>query len=306
MSNSIQAAVSAKPESRQKQIYRSNVRQLLSHPDSNLKPLVLVEGPYDVKFYKECLGSSDWRFKDLGGCPHVEEFLNDFVPNYGVKVCGIIDSDFMRLDHDIEIFRPDLKAPNLFVTDHHDWENWVITEPNVKAFWELRVNTTKYTYSPTLLDDVKAGIENLAWLWWYHCREVHRATVAGEVNHSGLNISGCKTEHLWGKDLKEVYDYLLSLPLPAVDTITLSLTDFKNFVLANKDVTDPKQLYRGHDLCDAIQYRIKQLAKPNPQLKKNDFANYLIEFGDKTEFHSSQLKSDLTSFLTQFQTSVRP
>lgn len=260
---------------------------------------MLVEGDDDVNFYKKCLTDEAWRFKSVSGCEVVIEFLNEFVPHYSLRICGVIDSDFRRLNHPTIPFNPPSLAPNLYVTDLHDWENWMVCDREIERFWNSRMDWAKYTMPPDILTLTKSGIRNLSMLKWYHSRRKWEAEANGEEKKEGYSFRKCKMDHCFGKSLGECYARMKSTQKNNDCKLSLEEADLEAFCAANLS-PDESQLYVGHDLCNGIAHIMKKHGNPIPQITDKCFPNFLIEHGSKDRFEHSSLNAALTLFHAAF------
>lgn len=297
--NSIQAASASRGPQKQKEIDRNAVRQALNSPLAQVRPLMLMEGDDDVNFYKKCLTDEAWRFKSVSGCDVVIEFLNEFVPYYGLRICGVIDSDFRRLNHPTIPFNPAALAPNLYVTDLHDWENWMVCDREIERFWNSRMDRAKYTMPPDILTRTKSGIRNLSILKWYHSRRKWEAEANSEEKKEGYSFRKCKMEHCFEKSLEECRARMKSTQKNDDFKLALEEGGLAAFAAANP-APDENQLYVGHDLCDGVVFIMKKHGTPKPQITDKCFPAFLIEHGSKDRFFHSSLNSDLTLFHDSF------
>ncbi len=295
--NSIQHALAQGGEEKQKERDRSEVRSLLNHPKAENFPLLLVEGSSDIRIYKKLLEDTDFRFKYVGGCEIVIEFINYFYPNYHDKVAGIIDSDFRRLNTDLIPFEPDALAPNLFVTDLHDWENMTLTDSSLKLFWNQRRNRSTLDYPNNLLDRVKNGLESLSYMKWAHSRLCYyNSTLPSEERKEGWNFEKCTMENCFDKPIRVCLEVLKNTQ-QNIDNKFEFCEEVITSLKTLHPAPDSKQFYVGHDLCKGIAFVIKRdYFNPKPQISKNCVPNHLIENYSLDDFHQTDLYNRLRDF----------
>ena len=297
--NSILAVSELQGPVRRKETFKAAIRQQLNHEQSKERPLLILEGDDDILFYSKCLGPEYWRFACAGGCESVIDFLNEFVPRYGNILCGVIDSDFRRINNDIEPFDPTQLARNLFVTDLHDWENWMVSDMEIERYWNSNMQPANYDKLHEILPTAKRGIKYLSYVKWYHSRRKIEVKRDGSERKGGYNFAHCKMENCFNKDVKDCISILLSTQKTLDDKFDISIEDLENFV-TSFNCPDEKQLFVGHDLCDSVVFYMKQIGRPIRQIKKREFSNFLIDYGSKDIFLHSRLNSDLSGFLDAF------
>lgn len=288
--NSIQASLTSATPQKQKDIDRAKVQSLLRHPDSLIRPLILVEGADDIPFYKRVLGVTDWRFTYVRGCSIVIEFLTHFNPSHSSHLCGIIDADFMRLNTDITPF-PDATWPdNLFVTDAHDWESMVINQSSINAAWAHIIGPTA-PCPEDLSTRIKEGIRNLTYIKWYHSRV--------KEGQNGLDFGKSSMEAHYGRSISDSLNYIYSHQ-GSDDKIAITPEEVESFKSSHL-TTEESNFFVGHDLCNSIAHTLRCSHSPTPQIGRKDIPVFMRDNYDPAAFLNTDLFHYLKDFLTSFQ-----
>ena len=249
----------------------SEVIQVLNHPQTGSRILVLVEGVDDEAFYNLYLDTGKVYVYALNGCEYFIEILTALNPLYINRFLIIKDADFDHINHTT------YTHSNLFLTDHHDYEMMMVTPDRVKEVGK--------DYG---LDDLNAAaiyerivnnISDFSFIKWYNSKR--------DEGVPGMNFKSSKALHHYGKTIEESLNLLSPTQNPAV---VLDKDAIESFKLANIQA-DRRQLINGHDFCELIPKVIKDTRMQN--IKNKDIPAKLISHYSKADFWATHLSSSL-------------
>lgn len=270
----------------------SQVSLILRSPLHKGKYVVLVEGEYDKRFYQKFFNPSLAVFLPQNTCNKVRRtasWANGYMGGkYKLRMMGIVDSDFLSLDGIPE------DEVNLFRTDWHDHEAWVITKPG-----SLQTVCNGYLTPPypaaSLLQEAYKGIENLSFIKWRHF-QLKRADYSNPkpLQKQGLDFGDSPMNLYFGKSIADSLSNLHQSQDNLSGRLTLDESDVTNFKQANA-ATDPRMLHVGHDVLHAIDYRIKQIKIQN--IKDKAIYKKLCDLYTPADFQSTGLHAAIRQYM---------
>lgn len=228
----------------------SIARQEIDSPDVGDRLFWIVEGVDDESFFQQFFNDSDVRFYYPKGCEKVRRLIEELDAFYPDKLYAIVDSDFNELNGIAE------SRDNIFRTDWHDHEMWLIYRPGSleMVYQSFSVNPDDYEYSAILPEAVE-GIRNLSYIKWYHDKVKREAHDTGCENAEGLNFGKSPMVHHFGKKVGESLAYIYSRQRDVERKIVITEADVAAFMSQNSGI-DPRHLNVGHDLINALTHLI--------------------------------------------------
>lgn len=251
-------------------------RLTLNSNKSKGKMLIAVEGPDDKDFYDPFFDSSGSLLFVTEGCENLSRVLSEYNPKYHDRIIAIKDADFDHLNGTKKAF------DNLFVTDFHDYEMFIINHDSIKeiaADFNIPDPENERLHMRTLMK-----IENYSYLKWLNSKRL--------PDDKGVNFKDSKVDKHLGKSIEECVDILNLVPANADSQIDTAIAlQFKK----NNPAPYWKQLYNGHDYCLALSCLIRKIKPQN--IKKNSIPKKLRKFYSLSDFSMTLLYRDIFEYL---------
>lgn len=218
---------------------RTQVQEVKMILASLKKVLVIVEGKDDQKLYRKFFDSNATLFFPANGCYHFEEILKANSKSKD-KFIIIKDSDFEG------ILGNKFVAPNLFRTEGHDAEMMTITDNFWDSFKDEFLNGEDGKLAE--IRSVDKAIENLSFCKLYNVDK----DLSLEFLPTGKFYDGKVPVDL-NKCISSVNSHSSNKTKKKLDVEVL-----KKYKEKHSDI-DYKDLTNGHDMCDAIIYKYKEM-----------------------------------------------
>lgn len=211
------------------------------------KVLVIVEGKDDQKLYRKVFDSNATLFFTATGCYHFEEIIKANSKSQD-KFIIIKDSDFEG------VLGNKFDAPNLFRTDGHDAEMMTISD----SFWDSFKDEFLNGEDKKLAEvkSVDKAIENLSFCKLYNVDK----NLSLEFLPTGKFYDGKAPVDL-SKCISTVNSHSSNRAKKKLDVEVLKNYKKKYFDIDYKDLTN------GHDMCDAIIYKYKEMMNKSFKLQ---------------------------------------
>ncbi len=264
---------------------KSKVKELsmLLNNDINKKKCALiVEGPDDKKFYSIFTNSTSVVVYPAGGCPYLLEILNIIDNNQELrtKVLAIKDADFDYLEERTYDY------DNLFMTDEHDWETMTMTDDSEKKIAIEFLDKE----SNGLFVQVMSDLSNYSYIRYYNDCAVR------ERNENGILFEGLKIKSFYdgscAVDLRKVLDILKSHGNNDKLDVFPNVSTIKAFKYKHQ-VSNLRQLSRGHDVVDALGYHINSLAGKKINVNRDIISKMLRAGFSNHDFVATKLYKDI-------------
>lgn len=201
----------------------------------------------------------------IEGCEYIRvaatELNNAFGGFYKNRMIGILDSDFFELDSIPET------EPNLFRTDWHDHETWlIIKEGNISCILDTYLGNGYIAND--FLNTVYDGLDNLSFIKWYHTR-LKRTEQSKPLlqRKEGWNFGKSSMHDYFGKSIDEILDILKSRQDNIGKKIDLRALEIGMFKSEHSNA-EKLHLHVGKDVINAIEFSIRKIKPRNIKQKE--------------------------------------
>lgn len=250
----------------------------VSHPNSQGRVFVLLEGESDIQLFRKLFNSDHCKVENIpGGNSKVEDAVLDILPIYPL-IIGIRDADFIRLNNIT------YSKTNMFLTDYHDIEMTLVAELSVfsailSEFTDIEINRHE-----TIREEIMRLIEPISLIKWLNDTEKLEISFKKPSFQDLLNFSN------WQIDFNEYFTRLISKSPNA------TITDFSTIVnkLQTLKTRQPNmlQLCNGHDFMKAIAAFLRE--KSNKKFVNEEYIASIFRIKySKDDFYKTDLYSSI-------------
>lgn len=233
------------------------------------KILIIVEGVFD-KVYGFLFNNEKVFIKPNNTCGGLKNFLDELNKEYKDFLIIIKDADF---DHLNKVSYEQYN--NLFLTDTHDIETMMLSDPNIEQRLSEKFLSRK---EEGFIQECMEQLEFLSYLKWYnvknHLKLIVKQIKIGNVydGYHPVSLDDCR---------KELYknDKNFKLCPDIIDKV-------QAFIALNK--TDDKwNLTNGHDLCKALNIYFNKHGNTKESVSDYLSHGYAMADFEKTKLYSS-------------------
>jgi len=230
----------------------NELRLDMSHPNSNGKIFILLEGDTDIRLFRKFFNLQNCKVEKIpGGNPKVESAVAELLTIYEL-IIGIRDADFIHLR------TIPYSKPNIFLTDFHDMEMSLVSENHTFSTIVFEFTDSPVEQHNSIRENIIKSIEQISFLKWLN-----------EIEN--LDIVFDKTGFLdlisftnFSMNFEQYFNRLMSKSPIA------KITDFNTIVAKIEDLKTKNpniyQLCNGHDFIKAFT----QYLKLNGKLKSSN------------------------------------
>lgn len=237
------------------------------------KIILLVEGKYDMEFYRKFVVGSNVLVFYTYGCERMNA-LAEILRNEEFEYLAIQDSDFANLG------TPNSGMVNMFFTDAHDYE---MTSISNRAIWGKFDSALELTTHGISEQDIYDEIETLS--FYRYCSRVNDFYNDFKI----VSERVCSEETM---DYQFVHDHIGNSH-PRFREVVQGF--FNGFVIANQHVKNaPYDFHNGHDVLNRIVYKINHTDDhPCEGYDEVDLQEILAECTTLAEFKNTTLYQDI-------------
>lgn len=226
--------------------YQDKLNELrldISHPNNVGISFVLLEGESDIRLFRKLFDLDNCKVETVpGGKFKLEECVGELVNVYPL-IIGIRDADFIHLEDQTYSKR------NLFLTDYHDMEMYLISEDEV--FSALIFEYTSHTRDKhqEVRNNIMKSIEQIGLLKWLSDKEnleyKFEAGFQDLISFTNLEI-----------DLTQYFSRVLSKS-PDAKLLDISIV-LEKLNAIKRTNPDSFQLCNGHDFMKALAQYVRE------------------------------------------------
>jgi hypothetical protein len=230
--------------------YQEKLNELrldISHPNSNGKVFVLVEGESDIRLFRKFFNLQNCKVESIpGGNAKLEKCVNELVTVYAL-VIGIRDADFLHLR------TVPYSNTNMFLTDYHDIEMTLVSEDTVFSALVFEYTNIPPADHAAIRSDIIKSIEQLSLLKWLNYKKNLKIVFSKTGFQDLISFTNLKI------DFAQYFQRLLSQsPNAKITDVKIILSEMKKL---KKLKPQSFQLCNGHDFMKAFSQFIRKKGK---------------------------------------------